>query len=108
MDASGAIAAGLARLWVKFLPEIEARMAVLETAVNSLQAGQLTVSEREAAHAAAHKLAGVLGTFGLERGTELARLTEHRFEDRDKLVAAASEIGIWVQELRMLIEHRSQ
>ena len=36
-------------------------------------------AQREAAHAAAHKLAGTLGTFNLARGTELAREFELLF-----------------------------
>jgi HPt (histidine-containing phosphotransfer) domain-containing protein len=61
----------LGRLWTKFLPEIEQRLELLETAARSLEAGHLAEDDREAAHQAAHKLAGVLGTFGLHRGTEL-------------------------------------
>ncbi len=72
-----AMAEALARLWTKFLPEIEQRVALLEAAAQTLATGALTQQQREAAHAAAHKLAGSLGTFGLHRGTEIARQAEH-------------------------------
>ena len=42
--------AALDRLWIKFLPEIERRLATLHSAVASLRNGALTVEEREAAH----------------------------------------------------------
>ena len=38
--------------------------------------GSLTAEQREQASSAAHKLAGVLGTFGLDEGTNLAREAE--------------------------------
>ena len=84
-DDSGAAAKAnlnqvLDQLWVRFLPEIEERVNVLAAAAASLQRGKLDATEREAAHSAAHKLAGVLGTFGLARGTELARELEVAFE----------------------------
>ena len=66
----------LDRLWKQFLPQIEERVAALESAGASLAADRLSHEEREAAHAAAHKLAGILGTFGLTRGTVLAREAE--------------------------------
>jgi len=94
----------LGRLWSKFLPEIENRTAILEGAVRALTSGSLSNEEREAAHQAAHKLAGVLGTFGLQRGTELARQAELAFADEQP--AHASELSSWVGELRSLIESR--
>lgn len=70
------LAAALDRMWAKFLPEIEERVAVLERANAALAAGTLGVDLRAKANAAAHKLAGVLGTFGLTKGTVLAQEAE--------------------------------
>jgi HPt (histidine-containing phosphotransfer) domain-containing protein len=94
----------LGRLWTKFLPEIENRMAILESAVHGLESGSLSADKREAAHQAAHKLAGVLGTFGLHRGTELARQSELGFSDGKP--ASAGELSSWVAELRLLVNQR--
>ena len=94
----------LGRLWTKFLPEIENRMAILESAVHALGSESLSADEREAAHQAAHKLAGVLGTFGLHRGTELARHAEVGFSNEKP--ASASELSSWVGELRLLVDRR--
>lgn len=74
--AQAAMADALARLWARFLPEMLERVRVLESAATALVSGSLTDEERAAAAAAAHKLAGVLGTFGLAEGTELAREAE--------------------------------
>jgi HPt (histidine-containing phosphotransfer) domain-containing protein len=94
----------LGRLWAKFLPEIEKRTAILEAAVTAIKSASLSEEEREAAHQAAHKLAGVLGTFGLQRGTELARQAELAFAEEQP--AHASELSAWVGELRSLIDSR--
>jgi HPt (histidine-containing phosphotransfer) domain-containing protein len=96
----------LGRMWTKFLPEIEARLAIVESAAHALELGSLSAEEREAAHQAAHKLAGVLGTFGLHRGTELARQAELEFAGETRLLAA--DLSAWVAELRSLIESRKE
>lgn len=76
------LAGALDTLWTKFLPEMEERVARLETASAAFAQNALSEDEQEAAHSAAHKLAGVLGTFGLTRGTELARELELTFSRR--------------------------
>lgn len=70
------IAAAMNRLWLQFLPQIEERVAVLQAAALALAEGTLTAEHRGQAISAAHKLAGVLGTFGLAEGTILAREAE--------------------------------
>jgi HPt (histidine-containing phosphotransfer) domain-containing protein len=96
----------LDRLWERFLPEIEERVGLLDAALALLDKGRLAAAEREAAHSAAHKLAGVLGAFGLARGTELARELEIAFSsdgiDRD----SAAHLSGYAAELRTLIESR--
>ncbi|WP_263359407.1 Hpt domain-containing protein [Acidicapsa ligni] len=95
----------LARMWTKFLPDIEARVATLEAAARALDAGSLPEDARDAAHAAAHKLAGTLGMFGLPRGTELARRAELLLVE-DVSAADADELTGWVTEIRDLIHSR--
>jgi HPt (histidine-containing phosphotransfer) domain-containing protein len=96
----------LSRLWTKFLPDIHQRVAVVEAATAAVAARSLAREQRDAAHAAAHKLAGTLGTFGLHRGTDLARQIELEFADEIP-VSAAADLSLWVAELRMLIDGRS-
>jgi HPt (histidine-containing phosphotransfer) domain-containing protein len=80
------LAGALDVLWAKFLPENEERVATLEAASAASARGSLSEDEREAAGSAAHKLAGVLGTFGLTRGTELARELEQMFSQPAGLI----------------------
>jgi HPt (histidine-containing phosphotransfer) domain-containing protein len=70
------LSAALHRLWIQFLPQTVERAAVLASAAAALNANQLSTEQQQAAHAAAHKLAGTLGTFGLAEGTSLAREAE--------------------------------
>lgn len=98
------MADAMARLWARFLPDIEQRVAVVEAAAQAAAAGALSEPERQAAHAAAHKLAGSLGTFGLQRGTELARQAELALADTAKL--NAQELAAWTSELRQLVDSR--
>jgi len=99
------MAEALTRLWTKFLPEIDRRLVMVESAVQAMRAGTLSDELREDAHQAAHKLAGTLGTFGLHRGTELARNAELVLEG-DAPLAGNSELTTWIAELRTLIDSR--
>jgi HPt (histidine-containing phosphotransfer) domain-containing protein len=101
------MAAAMDALWAKFLPQIEERLAVLETANRALASGELNPAEREAAQAAAHKLAGVLGSFGLTRGTELAREAEGMYAGGAELDAEAGRLNLIAAELRRLVATRA-
>lgn len=94
-------------LWARFLPDVRARVSVLETASEAASKGTLTAAQREAAQSAAHKLAGVLGTFGLTRGTDLSReleltLASESPPDRD----VGPKLAETVRELISMIENR--
>ena len=67
------------RLWAKFLPQMEQRVTTLQKAAESAARGALDAAEQQTASSDAHKLAGVLGTFGLQEGTELAREAENLY-----------------------------
>lgn len=102
------ITAALDRLWKRFAPEIHERVALIESAAAACAAGRLSAERRKAANAAAHKLAGTLGTFNLARGTDLARefeilTAEDCVPDADcssRLVAIAAEIRSTVDSRR--------
>jgi HPt (histidine-containing phosphotransfer) domain-containing protein len=104
-DKAAAIAGAVNLLWRKFLPEIRARVEILESAAQALATGALKAVQREQAAGAAHKLAGVLGTFGLARGTELARELEHLYAGGD---GPTPEIAARIaRELREMVEGRT-
>jgi HPt (histidine-containing phosphotransfer) domain-containing protein len=92
-------------MWHKYLPDIRQRAQVLEDAARSATAGNLSQSERQAAQSAAHKLAGTLGTFGLNRGTELARELEQIYADAASTVSA-THLSAIAAEIQSLIEGR--
>ncbi len=98
--------AALDRLWLQYLPQIEERVGLLEGAGKALMGHRLPDDQREAAKTAAHKLAGVLGTFGLMKGTILAREAEMLCAgDADPESAERlNEIGV---QLRALIAARA-
>ncbi len=94
-------------LWARFLPEIRSRIVTLEAAAASTMVQTLGATERAAAASAAHKLAGVLGTFGLTRGTELARQMELAFADRCVPDAeAGAQFASMAAELRNMVDGR--
>lgn len=95
-------------MWTRHRSQILERVAVLEAAASAVAAKKLTATEREAAHAAAHKLAGTLGMFSLQRGTDLAREFEQAYSQ--ELAPAADSgkhLASLAAELRSMIENRS-
>jgi HPt (histidine-containing phosphotransfer) domain-containing protein len=95
-------------LWARFLPVMEERVAALEAAARALAEGTLSVGQRSAANVAAHKLAGVLGTFGLTRGTVLAREAEIIYSgEPDTDPAAAEQLSDIARQLKQMVaEHK--
>ena len=102
-DKQGQHLAALTAIWEKHQPKRKQQLAALEQASAFLQAGNLSLSERLSAIVAAHSLAGNLGQFGLERGSQLARELEHLLQNNPsqeqwwelstKLTALSEEIA---------------
>jgi HPt (histidine-containing phosphotransfer) domain-containing protein len=101
-----ALAEALDRLWKQFLPQIEERVARLEAANDALAAGRLSDQQRVDANSAAHKLAGTLGTFGLTRGTILAREAELLYSGGETDPAALTQLREITEQLKALISVR--
>src|SRR6185437_6721437 len=103
------LAAALDRIWQRHLPEIEDRLAVLESAAAATAAGTLTAEQRQAARAAAHNLAGVLGSFGLVEGTAPARETELHYAAKSVADPQdGSHLAGMAAALRVLVESRNR
>jgi HPt (histidine-containing phosphotransfer) domain-containing protein len=106
-DAQSAMIEALDRMWVRFLPQMQERIDTLDAAAQAFAAGPLSPERQQEAESAAHKLAGVLGTFGLTRGTELARELEilySRQNDPDPELAA--RLASIAAEIRTIIAER--
>ena len=67
---------GMNRIFRAHRDDFYQRVTTLEGAVAAIAAGRLDHALRESAERDAHKLVGSLGTFGLARGTALARELE--------------------------------
>ena len=93
----------LVDVWKKHLPETEERLSVLEHAAQSLFTQELPKGDREAALNAAHKLAGSLGTFGKQEGTEAARALEHKLGGDEPLRPHLAEILRYLEILKTVI-----
>ena len=94
-------------LWVKFLPLIEERVGLLESAAAACAAGRLSIEQQQAAGAAAHKLACVLGTFSLTEGTVLARELETMYSQPGASDSALGARLISIAaELRLIVRNR--
>jgi HPt (histidine-containing phosphotransfer) domain-containing protein len=106
-NAQSALSAALDRLWVQYTPLIHERVELLEAAACDLAAGPLSADRRQEAQAAAHKLAGVLGTFGLARGTELARELEVIYSRQtDPEASLAKRLAAITAEIHSIVDSR--
>lgn len=106
--AASQLSEAMNRLWEKFLPQMYERVATLQNAAARLASGSaLSTDEQDKAGADAHKLAGVLGTFGLKEGTELAREAEGLYGgvlDADPAIAA--RLSAIAEQLKAMIGSR--
>ena len=97
----------LQSLWVKHYPTLVERVTLIRNAKDKLDGNSLDNQARKAGEEAAHKLAGILGTFGLPRGSVLASKIEALLAaDPSACAQRAGELGSWVQELEMVIASR--
>jgi HPt (histidine-containing phosphotransfer) domain-containing protein len=66
----------LAQLWQKNLPTIRERLDLLDQFASAASTGALDEATRVEALGIAHKLAGSLGMYGYQQGTEVASKME--------------------------------
>ena len=91
-------------LWVKHYPVLVERIKLLHAVKDNLNAGCLDEQTRKDGEAAAHKLAGILGTFGLPQGSVLASRIEVLLAGDASLRAErAAELSSAVEELDAVI-----
>jgi HPt (histidine-containing phosphotransfer) domain-containing protein len=108
-DPAAILAARLADLWRKSRPAILERMATLHATQEALAANPEDVEARTRGREAAHKLSGVLGTFGLPQGSELAATLEEILKN-DQPLSASEVIAIAteVANLEVVIASKSE
>ena len=91
------------KMWLQYQDAMIQRMTVLQTAATAFQAGKLTEELQKSASKEAHKLAGVLGMFGRETGTQLAREIEELLTQDIENNLSYSKLPSLVQELDELL-----
>ena len=97
----------LDHMWATYLPQMQERVATLSSAARALAAGRFSARQQQEAQSAAHKLSGVLGTFGLPRGTTLARELEQIYSRPDAPEAGfAAQLAAITEELGTIINSR--
>jgi HPt (histidine-containing phosphotransfer) domain-containing protein len=95
----------LSALWDRSRHTVAERAELLQVAGNLWVENRLDEATRLRAVDSAHKLAGVLGTFGLPRGTDLAREAEVRFgESTPPRKEEIDRLQVLLAELARLIE----
>lgn len=87
-DAAAVLAARISDLWMASRRTVLERVAVLKEAQPALHADVTDEAARRAGREAAHKLSGVLGVFGMPRGSEVASTMEHLLASENRLDAA--------------------
>lgn len=95
----------LAAIWTRSRTELLERQATIGRGLPELEGRTDDLQLRESIRSEAHKLAGVLGTLGVPRGTDLAREIEERLD----LLAPPpdfAELERLAAELRAEIESR--
>jgi HPt (histidine-containing phosphotransfer) domain-containing protein len=99
----------LATLWSRSRETISERLDVLRTTHRALRANPADKNARRAGADAAHKLAGILGTFGLPEGTNLARHAEVMLESAAPIRPFDLEsLQKAIDQLHLMIEAKSK
>lgn len=80
-EAAETVAAGLQQIWQQTRSKLLQRLAVIEAAI-APPARRRSPKQQEEARQEAHKLAGSLGMFGSDHGSDLARSLERLLEIR--------------------------
>jgi HPt (histidine-containing phosphotransfer) domain-containing protein len=90
-------------LWKSNYPTLLERVKIMREASEKLAAGTLDAESRQAANSAAHKLSGVLGTFGLPEGSRLASQIEWRFDEKSSADEDSGELALLIEKLEAIL-----
>lgn len=98
----------LLQLWITSKATVAERLETIRFAQKRMEQGKLDDVTRKQASDAAHKLAGILGTFGIPAGTELARQIEVAMEAKERPGSmSAEDLSEILAQLTHLINQKS-
>ena len=107
-DGTLSVDEAMALLWARFLPHLHDRVRALEAASGALQVESFAPAACAEGEAAAHKLAGVLGSFGLHAGTHLAREAEVLCSDvAQPDPSASARVAEIASQIRAMLTERA-
>lgn len=93
-------------LWRKYLPVMRSRIETIERAIDALRNRRLTQDLQAEAAREAHKLAGSLGTFGLQSGSDAASEIERLISESVSDSAATKTLDRHLDEIKRQIAHK--
>ncbi|RUT00844.1 hypothetical protein DSM106972_072530 [Dulcicalothrix desertica PCC 7102] len=94
----------LTELWQNLQSQTNERLAVLQQTSTALTLNELAEEQKQQAQVTAHKLAGLLGVFGLAEGSRLAKQIEQMFKlemqkDQSTVINLCHLVELLQQEL---------
>jgi HPt (histidine-containing phosphotransfer) domain-containing protein len=107
-EAAQKIQAMLKVMWKSSRPTIAERLRTLRVAQQKIAEGALDEAVRKEAESAAHKLAGILGTFGLPEGGAAASKIDRLLARPGEIEAHQPDLASWLDELESQIASRDQ
>src|SRR5664279_3197827 len=97
----------LQQLWITSQTTVAQRIETLQNAQIRMEQNSLDARIRKQAADAAHKLAGILGTFGLPQGSTLALQVETAMEHDATVTLDTKELAAILDELSRLVAQKS-
>jgi two-component system, OmpR family, response regulator len=96
--------ARLTDIWQRTSQTSLAKVSFLEATTRSLQSGTCDQTQLGQAITTAHKLAGTLGTFGFDLGSQIAQQIEDLLQAKSQATIAPPNEPQWLQHLAQLVE----
>ncbi len=95
------------QMWGNFKESLGLQMALFEQAITQISTGTLDKELRASAQAEAHRLIGSLGSFGLPKGSEVARQIEQLLYLKSLGQNEARQLEELVGQLKQVVENKS-
>lgn len=96
--------AALMDIWHQFKPRVNEQIIIIENAVQALLNKSITQELKQAAEQESHTLAGALGTFGFQTGSQISRCLEKLFQQSKFKANDLKKITELVSELKKEID----